>query len=163
KDATALLKDAEKARADAKAAQEAETRKRDDFNKAMAAGQAALTAKRYADAVKADTEATQLNAADAAAQKALHGGAAARHASQAPPRARPKAEYDKHMAAGAAHEKQKQWVEAAAAYREALKQVPGDAKAAAAQKNAEFQTHMAEGQKLAGQKKFADAAKEYEE
>ena len=41
--------------------------------------------------------------------------------------------------------------------------MPGDAKAAAAQKNAEFQTHMAEGQKLAGQKKFADAAKEYEE
>jgi tetratricopeptide (TPR) repeat protein len=163
KDATALLKDAEKARSDAKAAQEAEARKRDNFNKAMTAGQAALTAKRYADAVKAYTEATQLYPSDAAAQKALKDAKAALDASKVPPPPNPKAEYDKHMAAGAAHEKQKQWAEAAAAYKEALKQMPGDAKATAALKNAEFQQHMAEGQKLAGQKKFAEAAKEYEE
>jgi tetratricopeptide (TPR) repeat protein len=165
RDATALLHDAEKRRADAKAAADAEVRKRDEFNRAMATGQAAVTAKRYADAVKAYTDATQLNPSDPAAQKALKDAKAALDASKAPPLppANPRGEFDREMAAGGAHEKQKQWAEAAAAYREALKQVPGDAKAAAALKNADFQTHMAEGQRLVGQKKFADAVKEYEE
>ena len=67
------------------------------------------------------------------------------------------------MDSGAALEKQKKFAEALAAYREALKLMPGDAKAAGAVKWAEFEVHMTEGQRLIDAKKFPDAVKEFEE
>ena len=60
-------------------------------------------------------------------------------------------------------EKQKKYAEAANQYREALRAVPNDAKAAASLRAAEFQQHLAEGQRLHAAKKYADAVREYEE
>ena len=157
---------ARKSASDAKAAQDAEAKKREVFNKLMAQGQGAMTAKRYAEAVSAYTAAVQHYPNDAAAQKDLKDAKAALDASKVPPPPpppNPKVEYEKEMAAGANFEKQKLWPEALAAYRAALKNIPGDAKATTAQKNAEFQVHMMEGQKFAALKKFTDAVKEYDE
>jgi tetratricopeptide (TPR) repeat protein len=70
------------------------------------------------------------------------------------------AQYIQQMQAAAAFEKEQKYAEAARAYKEALRAVPGEAKATAALKLAE---HMAEGQKLLKAKRFPDAAKEFEE
>jgi tetratricopeptide (TPR) repeat protein len=67
------------------------------------------------------------------------------------------------MAAGQAAEKAKQWDEAAKAYREALKFIPNDPKAAAALKTADFNVHLEEGKKLHAGKRYPEAVKEFEE
>jgi hypothetical protein len=138
------------------------------FNGYMAQGQAALQAKRYADAVKAFTEALKVKPND---PTALRGKAQAEQAMKAPatppkpPAPMPTAqqEYARLMAAGAALEKQKKWAEAVAAYTAALGKMPGDAKATAALRGAAYQQHMAAGQAAHAQKKFADAVKSYTE
>jgi tetratricopeptide (TPR) repeat protein len=85
-----------------------------------------------------------------------------------PPKPQPKAQspqparsaaqegYAKEMQAGAALDKQRKYVEAIAAYKEALRLVPGDGKASAA-------LHMATGQKALGDKHFTEAASEFEQ
>ncbi len=67
------------------------------------------------------------------------------------------------MQTAAALEKQQKYTEAIKAYQEALRAVPGDARAAAALKGAEFAQHMAEGKKAAAARRFPDAVREYEE
>jgi cytochrome c-type biogenesis protein CcmH/NrfG len=62
-----------------------------------------------------------------------------------------------------ANEKQQRFAEAAKAYREALRLVPGDAKATEGLKRADFGQHLAEGKKLLAARKFADAAREFDE
>jgi tetratricopeptide (TPR) repeat protein len=66
------------------------------------------------------------------------------------------------MGAGAALEKQGKYADAMAAYRAALKYVPGDAKATAGLKSVEYGLHLAEGQKALSAKRFPDATKEFE-
>jgi tetratricopeptide (TPR) repeat protein len=63
--------------------------------------------------------------------------------------------YTKQMQSAAAWEKQQRYAEAAAAYREALRLVPGDLRAGAG-------LHMAEGRRLLAAKRFPDAAREFE-
>jgi tetratricopeptide (TPR) repeat protein len=165
RDAAALLKDAQNAKVagDAEAKRKAdEAKKQDEFVKLMAAGQAATGAKKYDDAIKAYTDALKLMPGDKEATKALNDAKQAADAAKAPPKPDPKAEYAKQMQAGAAADKAGKYADAMAAYREALKLVPNDAKATAALKNSDFNSHMAEGKKLHDAKKFNDAVKEYE-
>jgi tetratricopeptide (TPR) repeat protein len=157
RDAAALLKDVQNAKAGA----DAETKKRDDFARLMAAGQSALGAKKYDEAIKAFTDALKLVPGDKDATKGLNDARQAADAAKAP-RPDPKAEYAKQMQAGAAADKQGKFGDAMTAYREALKWSPNDPKASAALKNADFSAHMAEGKKLHDAKKFSDAVKEYE-
>jgi tetratricopeptide (TPR) repeat protein len=154
RDAAALLKDAQNAK-------DAEAKKNDDFTKLMAAARNAMGAKKYDDAIKAYTDALKVMPGDKDAAKGLNDARQAADAAKAP-KPDPKAEYAKQMQAGAAAEKQGKLADARAAYREALKWAPNDAKAAAALKNADFGAHMAEGKKLHDAKKYADAVKEYE-
>jgi tetratricopeptide (TPR) repeat protein len=171
RDAAALLKDAQNAKAagDAEAKRKAdEAKKQDEFARLMAAGQAAAGAKKYDDAIKAYTDALKLMPGDREATKGLNDAKQAADAAKAPPKpdpskTDPKAEYAKQMQAGAAADKAGKYADAMAAYREALKQVPNDAKATQALKNAEFNSHMAAGKKLHADKKYNEAAKEYEE
>jgi tetratricopeptide (TPR) repeat protein len=167
KDAATLLKEAQTAKTaalEAEAKHKAEeAKKKEDFAKLMNAGKDALTAKKYDDAIRDYTDALKLMPGDKDATKALEDAKKAADAAKTPPKPDPKEAYAKHMQAGAAADKQQKYGDAIAAYREALKAVPNDAKATAALKSAEFNSHMAEGKKLADAKKFADAAKEYEE
>lgn len=98
--AAAMLREVDKARAagQAQAAQEAEARRRqqeeqarrNEFNKQMALGKAAMTARRYDDAVKAFTEALKNQPGNAEATKALHdadqAAKAAKNPAPMPPR-----------------------------------------------------------------------------
>jgi tetratricopeptide (TPR) repeat protein len=99
--AAAMLREVDKARAAAaqtQAAQEAEARRRqqeeqarrNEFNRQMALGKAAMTAKRYDDAVKAFTEALKYQPGNAEATKALHdadqAAKAAKNPAPMPPR-----------------------------------------------------------------------------
>ena len=98
--AAAMLREVDKARAaaQAQAAQEAEARRRqqeeqarrNEFNRQMALGKAAMTARRYDDAVKAFTEALKNQPGNAEATKALHdadqAAKAAKNAAPTPPR-----------------------------------------------------------------------------
>lgn len=79
------------------------------------------------------------------------------------PPADPRLEYARQMQLGAALEKQRQWPEALAAYREALKLLPGDTAAQSAVRRVEFRQHLENGQKLLAEKKFAEAATAFEE
>jgi tetratricopeptide (TPR) repeat protein len=169
--AAALLQQAVNQRHDAQAAAAAaakrqeEERRRGNFNRWMVEGQAAMTGKRYAAAVKAYGEALKLQPADAGAAMALHAAQQALAVPKPPPKPPTidvQAEYAKQMQTGAAFEKQQKFTEAARAYKMALQWRPRDAKAAAALKVAEFGLHMAEGQKAMAAKRFADAAREFE-
>lgn len=71
--------------------------------------------------------------------------------------------YAKQMQAAAACEQKKQFAEAARAYREALRFLPGEARAAAGLRNAEFQQHLAAGRKALDAKQYAAAGHEFEE
>jgi tetratricopeptide (TPR) repeat protein len=98
--AAAMLREVDKARAaaQAQAAQEAEARKRqqeeqarrNEFARQMAAGRAAMTARRYDDAVKAFTEALKYQPGNAEATKALReadqAAKAAKNPAPMPPR-----------------------------------------------------------------------------
>jgi tetratricopeptide (TPR) repeat protein len=172
KDAAALLKEAEnaKAAADAEARKkQEEAKRREEFNRLITQAQAATTARNHADAVKFYTEALKLQPGDAQAVKGLKDAQQALDAAKAPPPPppppppNPQAEYAKHMQAGAAADKQKKFDDAVKAYKEALRQVPNDAKATAALKSAEFNLHLSEGDKHLAARKFAEAVKEYEE
>jgi tetratricopeptide (TPR) repeat protein len=165
RDAAILLQEAEKG----KTAQDAETKRkldeakrRDDFNRLMAQGQAAMAAKRFPEAAKLYTEALKLQPGDPGATRALTDANKAAEAAKTPPPPDPKAEYARQMGVGTALEKQGKHAEAMAAYREALKHVPGDAKAAAALKNAEYALHLTEGQKALAAKRFPEATREFE-
>jgi tetratricopeptide (TPR) repeat protein len=149
-----------------------EARLNAEFGRLMAQGQAALTAKRYAEAVAAYQGAVKLKPADAATAKALREAQQALEASRKPappppppppPPVPPAVEHARQMQAGAAFEKQGKYAEAAAAYQAALMQVPGEARATAALRNALFQLHMANGRSAHAARRFADAVKSYEE
>jgi tetratricopeptide (TPR) repeat protein len=184
RDALALQREADKAKADADARTQAEARKKEvekkrqaDYAKLMAQGQSAMTAKKYEDAVKAYNDALKLMPGDAAATRALNEATRALDAVKKPPAPQPKpktqlpapqpkpaapqppAGYSRAMQNGASLEKQQKWADAVRWYKEALRLVPNDAKATTAQ---DFAQHMDNGQKAAAARKFTDAVKEYE-
>jgi cytochrome c-type biogenesis protein CcmH/NrfG len=72
-------------------------------------------------------------------------------------------EYTNQMWAGAGFETQQKYAEAVAAYKEALRLMPDDAKALVGLRNAQFGLHMAAGRSAQAAKHFADAVREYEE
>ncbi len=168
RDATALQQQAAKARDDAKAVADAEARRKADeekrraeYTRLMNQGQAALAAKRYAEAVKDYGDALRVMPNDPTATKGLKDAQAALDASKAPPPRppAPPAEYTRQMDAAAALEKQQKYAEAVAAYKAALRAVPNDAKAT---RGIDFAQHMADGQKALAGRKFPDAVREFE-
>jgi tetratricopeptide (TPR) repeat protein len=168
RDALALQQAAARAKADAEARMAAEARKKEeekkrqaDYSRLMTQGQTAMTAKKHEEAVKAYTEALKLMPNDPAATRALADANKALEASKTPkPPPPPPAAYSRAMQNAAAFEKLQRWTDAIAWYKEALKAVPGDAKAT---KNQDFAQHMDNAKKLAAAKKFPEAVREYEE
>jgi tetratricopeptide (TPR) repeat protein len=160
--ATKGLKDANTALDAARA--DADSKKRQaDYQREMQTGRTALQAMKYDDAIKAFTEALKIMPNDKDATALLKDAEKQKaDAAKPPPPSNPEL-YKKQMDSGAALEKQKKFAEALAAYREALKLMPGDAKATAAAKWADFEVHMTEGQHFIDAKKFPDAVKELEE
>jgi len=154
------LKKAEMARGDAAAV----LQKQAEFNSLMKEGNAALGAKKYAEAVQSFTDASKLMPADANAAKALRDAHLQWAASKGPqpPTAAQVAEYTRQMQAGATFEKQKKWQEAIKAYEGALQQIPKDAKAKAAQNKATYRLHMAEGNRYLTARQFPNAVHEFE-
>ncbi|HYT87847.1 MAG TPA: hypothetical protein VEL76_03935 [Gemmataceae bacterium] len=140
--------------------QKAAAQRQADFNKLTAQGQAAMAAKRYADAVKAYGDALKLIPNDPTVTQRLREANTALEASRktAPPPP-PNPAYVAQMQAGAAQEKQQKFADALKAYQAALKIVPGDAKAT---ERVRYTTHMAEGQRLHVARQFAAAVREYE-
>src|SRR5439155_24727340 len=80
KDALTLLKEIDKARADAKAIADAEARKRDDFNRLLTQAQAAANAKKYDEALRLYGDALKLMPNDATALKGQRDATAAKSA-----------------------------------------------------------------------------------
>ncbi len=158
KDVSGLLQQATKGRDDAKAATDAEAKRRADFNRLMTSGQAAATAKKYDEAIRDFGDALKLMPGDPGATKALKDAQAARDTPKPPPP--PPVEYVRSMDQAAALEKTQKYADAALAYSAALKALPGDAKAT---KSLDFAQHMADGQKLLTAKKFPDAVKEFDQ
>jgi tetratricopeptide (TPR) repeat protein len=158
RDATALLQAAVKGRDDTRAANDAEAKRKADFNRLMTSGQAAVTAKKYDEAIRDFGDALKLMPGDPGATKALKDAQVARDAPKPPPP--PPAEYVRSMDQAAALEKAQKYADAALAYSAALKALPGDAKAT---QSHDFAQHMADGQKLLNAKKFPDAVKEFEQ
>jgi tetratricopeptide (TPR) repeat protein len=141
---------------------EEQKKRQADYARLMSAGQAALAAKRYEDAVKAYGDALKLMPGDAAASKALAEANKALDAAKKPmPKTPPPppAAYTRALQNAAALEKQQKWADAVRWYKEALRLVPGDSKATTGH---EFAQHMDDGQKHAAARKFADAVKDYE-
>ena len=169
--------------ADARLRQE-QARRAADFARFMAQGQTALSAQRYGEAVQGFSEAVQLRPTDPGAARGLRDAQQALDRSRTPPPppktapqpprpraaiqppppmpAAGRADYARQMQAGATYEKRQKYVEALAAYREALRLLPGDANALAAARKVEFSLHMAEGRKDSTARRYADAAREYE-
>jgi colicin import membrane protein len=174
--ANALLQQAARAREDAKAAMDAEARKKQDeekrraeFNRLMASGRQALAARRYEEAVKAFGDALKLQPGDPTATRSLREAQQALDASRPPPKPSkpskppqppaPPAEYTRQMNTAQGLERQQKYAEAVRAYREALRLVPGDAQAS---KGGEFAQRMADGQKALAARRFADAVRAFE-
>lgn len=105
----------------AQAAQASADKAAASYNAAMTAGNKAMNAKDYKDAIKHYTEASNLFPQDQAARQAL---ARAREASQPPPP--PKIDFDAAMKRGAAAEAKLNFSEANNAYDEAVKARPKD-------------------------------------
>ncbi len=172
-DATAanLLNQARAAADAARAAQDAEGRKRAaeqqrqaEFNRLLAQGQAASAAKRHADAVKAYQAALKIRPGDPGATQALQQATAALNAASRPapppppppqPSPQARAAYAGQMQAGAALDKQQKFADAAKAYQEALKFIPGDAAAT-------YAVRMAQGRVHQGARRFPEAVREFQ-
>jgi tetratricopeptide (TPR) repeat protein len=135
-----------------------EEKRRTEVARLVGRGQGAMAGKRYEEAVKAFGEALKLVPNDPAAMKGLREAQQAVEAGKPPPPP-PPPEYTKRMTAAAALEKAQKYAEAARAYREALKVVPGDAKASAGE---EFAQRMGDGQRALAARKFPQAIREFE-
>ena len=147
-----ILRDAQAAKVSA----DGEAKRRADYSAQIALGQQALTAKHSADAVRAFTEALRLMPGDPAATKGLADARALDKPVTPPPPPPALPDYNKSMQTGQTFLLKKSWGEASAAYQDALKAKPADAKAS-------FGLDMAEGQRALDAKKYADAQKWFED
>src|SRR5262249_51878294 len=160
--------------------------RRKEFDRLSSQGQLAMTAKRYADAVRAYSEALKIMPDDPAVTKVLQFARQAVDSSKTAPKPQPRseapktqskgdvptkpqppavsaavrAEFNHQMQLGVAFEKQQKYAEAIKAYRESFRLIPGDAKA---KRSLEFVQKMDDGTKALTAKRFADAAKSFEE
>ena len=151
-----------------------------NFEKALDAGQAALTGKKYAEAVKALTEATKLDPNDARARKLLQ--QAQQGLADANQQATILAGYQKAMTTGQQAMNAKRFPDAVIAYKDALKWIPDDQKAQAQLKLAQqgivdapkvktpvndpakqFDSAMQKAAAAEKDKKYSDAVKAYTE
>src|SRR5262249_453348 len=138
RDATALLREAEKGRDDARAGQEADLKKREAFGRFLSQGQTAMAAKRYAEAITAYTEALELIPGDAAATKALRAATAAQDAARADAEKQKRtADYQAAIKAGRDALAAKRYDDAIKAFADAGRLQPGDPTAAALLKDAQ--------------------------
>lgn len=157
-----LLKEAQTGKAGE--ATQVQAVKKQQYNQQMNQGQAAMTAKRFAEAVNHFSEALKLIPNDPAATQARTDAVKALNAPKPPPLPNPMGgDYASHMTSGGALEKQRKWGEAIQAYQAALKLMPGDARAAAGLKSAQIGSHLAEADKALVTRKTQDAIKAYEE
>lgn len=182
--ATALLRQARQAKADAEAARAMAEQRQANLLRLMAAGQAAMQALQFEEAIKAYTEATKLAPQDPAAVQALREATKAAEANKPKPQVGPNKppaekpgpanpaggprspaipEYLKHMQAGTAFEGQLNFAEAVKSYRAALRVAPNDQRATLAIQAAELKLHLLEGRKALLAKRFAEAERAYEE
>jgi tetratricopeptide (TPR) repeat protein len=169
--AAALLNQARAEDQAARAAQDREAKARAEeqqrqtaFNTLLAQGQAAQTAKRYADAVRAYAEALKIRPGEPTATRLLREAQAQEAASRPPPPPSPqaRAEYDKQMQAGAVLEKQQKLADAVKAYEQALRAIPKDAKATEGYRRVKYALHMGEGRRWLAARRFVEAAREFE-
>jgi tetratricopeptide (TPR) repeat protein len=128
------------------------------YNDLMAAGAAAMNAGRFADAVRAFTAALQLVPNDVAAAKGLMDAQRNLDAQIAR-----QADFDRFMALGDAAMSKKLYNDAIAAYRDALKALPGNPLAEAGLKQAHYARDMTDGDKAMGVSKYADAITYYKD
>lgn len=125
---------------------------KDEYEKALAAGRAAMEAKNYAAAVQSFTTAESLVPGDdaATAQK------------QEARRAEIKFEYDKALVAGRAAMDRKDFTEASKSFARAAELVPGDKAALAEKLTADFENHLRRGQDARAANRLVEAIAEFE-
>jgi tetratricopeptide (TPR) repeat protein len=134
--------------------------KRQQFAQLMQQGRIAMSAKKFADAVKAFETAKALFPTDATVGKALADATKALNASKAPPKPMGKPpQYTRQMDQGAALEKAGQYDRALAAYKAALQLAPDDDDA---DKKVDFCQFMSNGGQAMKARKFAEARTAYE-
>lgn len=153
------LKKAQTEAAALEAKKKEEAAKRTEFARLMNQGAVAKTNKRYNEAVTAFRDALKLMPDDPKATAALVDAQKALDLSKTPAKPTPQEEYNKQMQAASAAETKRQWNEAMQAYQQALKSMPGDAKATAGQKNASYQKNMDDGRQALNAKQYQNAAK----
>jgi tetratricopeptide (TPR) repeat protein len=138
---------------------EEEAKRIADFSRLMNQGAVAKTNKRYTEAVAAYRDALKIMPDDPKATAAMADAQKALDLSKTPPKPTPQEEYAKQMQLATAAENKRQWSEAVQAYQQALKFMPGDAKATAGQKNADYQKNMDDGRAALNAKQYQNAAK----
>jgi tetratricopeptide (TPR) repeat protein len=131
-----------------------------NFQKALDAGQKAMTAKRFKDAVTAFKDALKWMPGDQKAQTQLQ--AAQQALAGADQQAKALANYQKAMQKGAAAEKDKKYAEAVKAYEEALKLRQNDADALAGRNRNQFSLNLAQGQQHLDNAMWMAAQNEFE-
>jgi superkiller protein 3 len=137
-----------------------EADKKREFDRLIQQARTAMTATKFDDAIKAYTAALALYPADADAARGLSD--AKKKAAEPKPAPMPMGKpplYAKQMETGLALEKQGKYDQAIAAYRAALRLVPGDTEA---NNKVDFCQRMIDGAKALQLKKFADAVTAYE-
>ncbi len=123
------------------------------YDRQMAAGAAAMQGKRFKDAIIAYNEGASPGPRRSRRDQGLERRQDCRHAeTSASASTRAGApDYNKLMQTGQTFEQQKKWAEASAAFQQALKTKPGDAKAT-------YGLDMAEGQRALDAKRWTDCA-----
>jgi tetratricopeptide (TPR) repeat protein len=125
---------------------------RDEYEKAMTTGRAAMAAKNYAGAIQSF----------ATAENLVPGGSAALAEKQEARRVEIQFEYEKAMAAGRAAMATKNYLAASQSFTAAEKLIPGDKTALAEKLSADYEHHMRRGQDAQLANRHAEAITEFE-
>lgn len=133
-----------------------------NFQKAMTAGEKAMTAKNYKLAVQSFLDATKLDPDDARARNLLAQARQALTDSTKTKTPDPAKQFNDAMQRGADFEKDKKYSAAVKAYQEALKLRPKDADARAGLNQNQFSLHLVTGQQYLKNKMFMAAQFEAE-
>lgn len=134
-----------------------------NYQKAMTAGQNALTGKKYAEAIASFQQALKLFPNDKAALQQLNQAQQAQRDAnkgvKMPPENPKGGDYDQAMQRGAAAEKDFRFADALRAYQDALKAKPNDK---AASSRAQFAQHVTQGEQFLNNMMWLDATRELE-